>query len=82
MTLKNSTYRIGASTLAGLCNRNRDHCVSCNKQLMLNDEVTSKRSSNNLRIRCMECSQKYNVWIQPQDRKADRQDKYSGSGKI
>ena len=72
MTLKNGSYNLTQSVLASLHNRDIDHCVSCGKQLELYDEVTSKRSGNNLRIRCIPCSEKYHIWVRPQTRKRER----------
>ena len=36
-------------------------CVACGKELQVNDEVHTKRSGNNLRIRCIECARRYHL---------------------
>ena len=44
--------------LSQLTNRGINKCVTCGKEIRVNDEVHSKRSGNNLRIRCIECAKR------------------------
>lgn len=54
-------YFVKENTLSGLQNRGMDHCVSCEEKIVIWDEVTSKRSGNNLRLRCLPCSKRYRL---------------------
>ena len=49
-------YFIKESTYARLVNMKNDKCCSCGIQLFIRDEVYSKRSGNNLRVRCIKCA--------------------------
>jgi len=41
--------------------KKNNECVSCHKKLETHEKVTTKRSGNNLRIRCYDCSKKYHL---------------------
>ena len=56
-----SRYTMKSNTHIMLQSKGLAHCVSCGHDIELGQEVTSKRSGNNLRIRCIECSERYGL---------------------
>tara|TARA_B100000929_G_C15490211_1_gene414172 strand:+ start:1668 stop:1883 length:216 start_codon:yes stop_codon:yes gene_type:complete len=48
--------------------KNKCFCVSCKEPIEMWQEVTSKRSGNNLRIRCMPCSKKFLLWSEEDEK--------------
>ena len=56
-----SRYKVRSATHVMLSRKGLAHCVSCDNNIELGQEVTSKRSGNNLRVRCIECSERYGL---------------------
>ena len=47
--------------LSQLTRKGNNFCVACAKEIQVNDEVHTKRSGNNLRIRCIECARRVHL---------------------
>ncbi len=47
--------------LSQLTKKGANHCVACEKEIQVNDEVYTKRSGNNLRLRCISCAKRYHI---------------------
>ena len=51
-------YIIKEHTMGMLVRKQIHSCVSCGKEIKLGDEITTTRTSNHLRPRCLECSKR------------------------
>ena len=61
MTKQNKEYFMPLHVLRMLQRKGIDHCVSCEEKIMEGEQVSSRRSGNHLRIRCMPCTERYHL---------------------
>ena len=61
MTKKKHHYFMPMQVLSQLTKKGANHCVACEKEIQVNDEVYTKRSGNNLRLRCISCAKRYHI---------------------
>ena len=54
-------YVVKEHTMGMLVRKQIQFCVTCDKEIMLGDEITTTRTSRHLRPRCLECSKRVHI---------------------